>query len=517
MTTSETIEAPPVTPVVEIKDLSKAYGPNQALTDVSMSLTRGSIHALLGGNGSGKSTLIKCLAGVVKADAGAIRVGADEWSASAQTPELATANHFRFVHQQNTTFADLSVAENLGFGGNFKRGRSGRIDWRAQRRHTNEVLERFHVPAVATDSMSNLGAAVQMLVAIARAMQDIDSDNAGLLVLDEPTASLPRDEVDFLLSSLRRLARSGQSILVVTHRLAEVEQVCDRATVLRDGRVAERLDRDELDQATLVKAITGNDAPAQRTRKVRLATSAVLEYAPSDGSRPLVVRAGECVGLAGLLSSGRSNLLKRTFGALRRGEDQVRVNGREVACRPGAAMRAGLAFVPEDRPGEALFPEMTLTNNLSVAHPGPHRRGPAISAASERAEAQQLIATFGVKTASCETPISALSGGNQQKVVLARWMQRQPKFLLLDEPTQGIDIGARNEIHDVIESATKDGLGVVLVSSDFEELAEVCDRVLLVQAGRIVGEVPAHQISEEGIYQNVFAKESVDERHSDDD
>ncbi|WP_368680764.1 sugar ABC transporter ATP-binding protein (plasmid) [Rhodococcus opacus] len=497
-------------PAVEMLNLSKSYGPNRALEDVSLTVQPGSIHALLGGNGSGKSTLIKCLAGVVSADGGTFRTPTREWHAQSQTPDLAKQSHFRFVHQQNTTFADLTVAENLGIGGTFKRGAFGRISWSQQRRHAQDVLDRFHIPADPRDSVEKLGAAVQMLIAIARAMQDSDHAAGGVLVLDEPTASLPRTEVDLLLSSLQGLVAGGQSILLVSHRLAEIERIADEATVLRDGRVVSRLDRENLSQDDLVRAITGKSETARAHPLRRKGGSVVLRYEPDDGSLPLELRAGECVGIAGLLSSGRSNLLKRIFGALPRGNDVLTVADTTVpqGCSK-AAMRAGIALVPEDRPAEALFPDMNLTENTSIANLGPHVRGLRVDASSERRKAEALIADFGVKAATVNLPLSALSGGNQQKVILARWMQRNPKVLLLDEPTQGIDIGAREEIHNLIARAVREGLSVLYVSSDFEELSEVSDRVVVVKSGRLVGEVAEGQINEEDLYQHVFAKESL--------
>lgn len=498
-------------PLVRIADLTKSYGPTKALTDVSLSVAPGTIHALLGGNGSGKSTLIKCLAGVVIADSGTFATQCDDWDANTHSPQTAADHHFRFVHQQNTTFGDLTVSENLGFGGNFKRGLLGRIDWSAQRKHTRQVLERFHIPASPDDEMVNLGAAVQMLIAIARATQDISNSVGGLLVLDEPTASLPRHEVDFLLASLERLASSGQSILLVSHRLAEIERIGDEATVLRDGKVAIRLGKNELHQDSLVRAITGRDAAVKRRPRTDLASDVILRYEPDDNSIPLILRAGECLGVAGLLCSGRTSLLKRIFGAAPRGSDVVTV-GEAVtpADDVNAAIRAGIAFVPEDRPVEALFPDRTLIDNLSITNLAAHSSGPLVHEASERRTATELLDNFSVRADSPDALISSLSGGNQQKVILARWLQRNPKVLLLDEPTQGIDIGAREEIHRLIAESISKGLAVVYVSSDFEELAEVSDRVVLMQGGRIVGKADGDGLTEEKLYQLVFAKESLE-------
>jgi len=495
-----------------ISGVSKTYGTTRALDDVSFEVRSGSVHGLLGGNGSGKSTLIKALAGVVEPESGRIAVN-DQWfELSGHTPKQASELGLRFVHQQNSTFSELTVAENLAIARGFETGVGGRINWRAQRRHAQSVLDRFEIPASPNTPVSELGAAMQMMVAIARALQDTDGKDTGVLVLDEPTASLPRHEVELLLQSITRLAEAGQAIVLVTHRLPEVIAVCDRATVLRDGRHAADLERVELTHDRLVSEIMGRRLAGLVKEEAKVHHEAegdavLVVRTSAPGARDITVRAGEVVGLAGLLGSGRTSLLRRIFGAGSR-DEEVLVDGRRIpASSPTAAMRAGLAFVPEDRPREALFPDLSISENLSIAQLRASTRFGRISARREHSRARDLLKRFAVKAASERLPLTSLSGGNQQKVVLARWMQRNPKVLLLDEPTQGVDVGAREELHRLVREAAAEGAAVLVTSSEFEELVALCDRALVVKGGHVVDEVTPDEMSEDVLNNRVYAKE----------
>jgi len=498
-----------------VRNVSKTYGGNKALDNVSLTVGRGSIHGLLGGNGSGKSTLIKILAGVVEPDSGTLFRGGVEYDLRAQTPARASELGLRFVHQQNSTFADLTVAENLAIARGFETGFGARIRWREQRRWAQSVLDRYDIPVRASRQVSELGAAMQMMVSIARALQDTDGETDGVLVLDEPTASLPRHEVDVLLGSLSRFAADGQSIMIVTHRLPEVMSACDSATVLRDGRLAAVLERHELTHDRLVNEIMGRRLAGLVKKESSEQQGAsdlgreVLHLGSGDDpeAREIVLREGEVVGLAGLLGSGRSSLLRRIFGQSPRTEE-LRVDGTLVPQgKPAQAMSAGVAFVPEDRHREALFADLPITENLSIVLPEASTRGIRISGRTERRRARGLIGEFAVKTASETLPLGSLSGGNQQKVILARWMQRKPKVLLLDEPTQGVDVGAREELHRIIRQAAANGAAVLVASSEFEELVALCDRALVVHDGIVVDEVDAQDLNEAELNDRVYAKE----------
>lgn len=499
------------TPAMTLDGISKAYGTNRALADVSFEVQPASVHGLLGGNGSGKSTLIKILAGVVEADSGRMRVGEGWNELATHSPRRAGELGLRFVHQQNSTFGDLTIAENLAIERGFET-QVGRINWSAQKRWAQTVLDRFEIPAHPSTPVSELGAAMQMMVAIARALQDTDGSDNGTLILDEPTASLPRHEVDVLLDALTRFARAGQSIMIVTHRLPEVMSVCDRATVLRDGVVAANIERSEITHDRLVSEIMGRRLAGlvkaeSATKRDGAGQDVLVVRAKSSDAQDIVVGAGEVVGLAGLLGSGRSSLLRRIFGQNERVEEVI-IDGVPVTTKgPVGAMSAGVAFVPEDRPREALFPDLSISENLSIAKQRDSSRGIRISSTLERRRAKDLISSFAVKAASEALPLASLSGGNQQKIILARWMQRTPKVLLLDEPTQGVDVGAREELHRIIRGAAADGAAVLVVSSEFEELVALCDRALIVHDGRVVDEVPAAELNEEALNNRVYAKE----------
>lgn len=498
-----------------VKGLSKTYGSTKALHDVDISVSAGEIHALVGGNGSGKSTLIKVLAGVVEADQGDLFLGGEWTSAAANTPARAKAQGLHFVHQQNSTFAAMTVAENIGLGRGFE-SRWGRISWSAQHRRAQAVLDRFQIHADPRTLLGSLSAANQMMVAIARALQDQDESGSatrGTLILDEPTASLPKAEVELLLSSLKRYAAEGQTIIYVSHRLEEITRVASAASVLRNGMLVAELRGDDVTHDQLVLGITGRalaswsapetSAPLAGTRRPVL----VATY-EGDSEAALEVAPGEIVGVAGLLGSGRTRLLRSIFGAMEGSPLQVEVDGARVdAIGPTAAMQAGVGFVPENRLAEAAFIDLSIAENISIA------ALPAVTVAGyvvpkrERGNAQELITRFDIKAQSDKSPLASLSGGNQQKVILARWLQRQPKVLLLDEPTQGVDVGARSDIHQLVRRAAAEGSAVLVVSSDFKELVDLCHRAVLVSKGRVVGPI-TDELTEDNLTDTVYALEA---------
>ncbi|MCW3002410.1 MAG: transporter related protein [Conexibacter sp.] len=502
---------------LRVSGLAKAYGATQALRGASFDVHRGTVHALLGGNGSGKSTLIKTLAGVVPADAGEFTLAGVGYDATAQTPARARAGGLRFVHQQDSTFPELTIAENLAIGHGFETGFAGRVRWAQLRRRAQEVLARLEIDADPDDELGSLGSASQMMVAIARALQDQEGADDGVLVLDEPTARLPRHEVSLLLEALVRYARAGQTIVYVTHRLEEVIQVADRATVMRDGQVAGTLERSELEHERLVELILGEAGAKLVATHARAAADATAEPGPvvldapglgREGSS-LQLRAGEVVGVAGLLGSGRTALLRRLFGMGSGAPTEVRIDGRPARLRDcGAAMSAGVAYVPEDRTADAAFADLSITENLSVATLPTYARWGRMRGRDEKAGARRLMSSFFVRAASEEAPLSSLSGGNQQKVILARWLQRDPRLLLLDEPTQGVDVGARAEIHALIRTTVDEGAAALLVSSDFGELVTACDRVLVVRHGRVVAEVAGTDLREDTLNAVVYGQET---------
>ena len=435
--------------------------------------------------------------------------------AGTQTPAQAREAGLRFVHQQNSTFPDMTVAENLAIGRGFERGFPGRIKWSRVRAHAAGVLDRFGIEASPNTYVRDLGPATQMMLAIARALQDQAEAHDGVLVLDEPTASLPKAEVDFLLAALRRYATAGQTVVYVTHRLEEVVAVAERATVLRDGKVVSTVERAELNHERLVSLMVGRSievdiAPASTLANGNPPETGVVLDADGLGRFKDIdvrLRAGEIVGVAGLLGSGRSALLRALFGA--EGVAEVLVDGaKKILRNPDDAKRAGIVYVPEDR-GDAVFADLTINENMAIATLGSYSRHGRISRRAERSGSREAMDRFLVRGASLNDPVSSLSGGNQQKVILARWLQRDPRVLLLDEPTQGVDVGARAEIHALIRQAVDGGATAMVVSSDVDELTSISDRVIVMRHGRLVGELVGDAVTESRLDSMVYSREKV--------
>lgn len=484
-----------------LRGITKRFGSTRALKGVSFDIERGSVHTLLGGNGSGKSTLVKILAGVHTADAGEVVFGERSLPAAELTPAKAYAEHLRFVHQNPSTFAKLSVEENLAIGHGFET-RGGMIRWRSLRRHAREVLARFEIDVAPSAELGRLGPAMQTMVAIARALQDVERDSSSTLILDEPTAALPYDEVDLLLTSLRRYAEAGQTILLVTHRLEEVCEIADAATILRDGVVAGELQRAEISHERLVEAIVGGviDQDDQRPVEVRggrpvLRVSGLRGGAVLDAS--FTVHDHEIVGVAGLLGSGRSTLLRLLFGAQQIDAGEIELAGRPFRPKgPHEAMSRGVGLTPGDRTSEAAFTALTLRENISMSVLSRFARWGLIRQRMEKHEVRELIAAHDIVAANPDIPFSALSGGNQQKAVMARAMDVGKRVLLLDEPTQGVDVGARREIWAKVRAKVDSGCSALVVSSDLEELSAISDRALVMVGGRVIAELQRGEVDE---------------------
>lgn len=504
---------------LRIRDLSKSFGQTRALDAVSFDVRAGAVHGLMGGNGSGKSTLIKALAGVQMAEPGGTfeflgtRVGSDH-----MTPELARSLGLRFVHQNPAVFPSMSVAENIAIGASFPT-RAGRIRWQALRRHTQALLDRFEISARADDMVGDLRQAEQTMIAIARALQDAEENAVSALVLDEPTASLPDHEVDILLDAVRRFAAAGHTIVYVSHRLDEVIQLTDDVTILRDGRHVVTRPTEGLSESGLIELIVGHSleksyASAQATTPAPQGTPRLEVRNLSGGPLRDVsfdVARGEVLGIAGLLGSGRTELLRMLFGDLPRDGGTVALDGTAVAfAEVREGMKAGVALVPEDRNREGVFQGLSVRHNLSIAGLDRFTRMGRIDGARERREAKRSIADYRIKTADDSALISSLSGGNQQKVVMARWLRRAPRLLLLDEPTQGVDVGAREDLYAAIRASLDGGMSVIAVSSDFDELAQICDRVIVLREGRITEELRGAEITRKQMTHLVLASSGKD-------
>ena len=497
MSTTATID---VTPLLRVRGMSKTFPGLKALDDVSLEVRPGEIVAVLGHNGSGKSTLVKILAGVYNADPGAVVEVRDDTGQLAT--DSAARSELHFIHQDLGLADILSTVENLGLG-RTPRGRGlAPVRAAAERRHARELVSRFGADFDVTLPVGRLSPAQRAIVAIARAM-DGWSRPEGVLILDEPTTALQGDEVRILFEGVRRAAQSGAGVVFISHRLDEVLSLADRVVVLRDGRVVASEPTSRLDHDAMVTLIAGRAVADLSVNREQGPGDPVLEVTGISGTEidgfSLTLRAGEIVGVGGILGSGREQLGPMLFGARHRAGGRVTVTGDELAPSDTvAAIEAGMAYVAADRRRGGAVMEMTVRENLTLPAMRPLRRMfGRLDARSERAETHAWMATVGLRPPNPEQPLKLFSGGNQQKVVLAKWLRIRPRVLLLDEPTQGVDVGAKAAIYELILAARDEGAGVLLCSSDTKELVTLCDRVLVLKDGRVVSDVPREQLTEE--------------------
>ncbi|WP_194839945.1 sugar ABC transporter ATP-binding protein [Aeromicrobium yanjiei] len=494
---------------LSIRGLSKVYPGTRALDRVDLDVRGGEVLGLCGGNGSGKSTLIKILCGVESADAGEVQLGDAVIAADEIKSQAMHELGLRVVHQDLAVFLDLNVGENLMLGAGYPTRIGPSVDWRSVSDRARALIDRFEIEATPRTLLRDLPIATRAQIAIARALQDVD-EGGGLIILDEPTASLPVHEARILHAAIRRLAAEGHAVVLVSHRLDEVVALADHATVLRDGRVAANLAGDKLTERELVHAILGGRTEMAQARiKVRPDSPTVLQVddlsaGPLQGIN-ISVRAGEILGVAGLLGSGRTELLRALYGDLSIDTGTVRINGEAVNfTRKDQAIAHGVVMIPEERATGGIFPTLTVDENMNVSVLRRYWRGLFKQRAMTR-DVDQLRDAFKVKASSGSVAISTLSGGNQQKAVLARWLRLDPVVLLLDEPTQGVDVGARADIYANVRRLTDAGSAAIVVASDLEELAQVVDRAVVIQHGVIVAEVTGDDLSAHSLSERLYA------------
>ncbi|MER6001257.1 sugar ABC transporter ATP-binding protein [Nonomuraea angiospora] len=485
------------TPVLSLSQVSKAFGAVRAVREVSLELFPGEVHALAGENGAGKSTIVKILSGVHRPDSGRILLDGEpvEFGGPADAQRAGVA----VIYQEPTLFPDLSVMENI-FMGRQPRGRLG-IDRRAMRAGAAALFERLGVPLDPDQPARGLSIADQQLVEIAKAL----SRQARVLVMDEPTAALSGTEVARLFGVARTLRAQGCALLFISHRLEEIFELCRRVTTLRDGAyVAEDLVAD-ITPDDLVRRMVGRELealfPKQETEagevalKVRRLTR---EGVFTDVS--FEVRRGEIVALAGLVGAGRSEVARAVFGIDRWDAGSVEVDGRRLRpASPTAAMAAGLALVPEDRRQQGLVMDLSIERNIGLAGLADVRRGPLVSRAAERERARDWAVRLRLKFARLTDAVNVLSGGNQQKVVLAKWLARRPSVLIVDEPTRGIDVATKAEVHRLLSELAGSGVAVLMISSELPEVLGMADRVLVMHEGRLAAEIPRADATEESV------------------
>ena len=486
-------------PLIEVKNLTKSFPGVRALAGVSLSVEPGEVLAVIGENGAGKSTLMKILAGVQRADSGTIEVSGK--SVSFEHTRAAMDAGIVLIHQE------LNLCDNLNVGQNIFLGREPRTAGFVRSREINErskqFLERVGLNVSPQTIVSSLTIGKQQMVEIAKAL----SVKAKVLIMDEPTSSLSSNESESLFRLIENLRDQGVSVIYISHRLAEVKRLADRVVVLRDGENAGEIPRREITHDRMVSRMVGRDVSQfyQRTKhEIGETVLQIEDVVTSTWPRHAVsmsVRAGEIVGIAGLVGSGRTELLRTLFGIDQPVSGSIYVDGKLVDVRdPRDAVTNGIALVPEDRKQHGLLIDMSVQNNIGMA--GLSRNASSLGMVDfkqQRKDSAEMIDRLGVKTPSDRQAAKFLSGGNQQKVVLGKWLSMEPKLLLLDKPTRGIDVGAKQEIYQLMEKLTSESMAILFVSSELEEIIGIADRVYVMHEGEMTGELPRDQLDEESI------------------
>lgn len=485
--------------LLQANGISKAYPGVIALDRVSMELSAGEVLAIIGENGAGKSTLMKSLAGLVTPDAGEILIDGQPTKLSGV--QDAMDQGIVLIHQELNLADNLDIAQNIYLGR--EPSRIGLIDRKAMHIGAKEALDEIGLDLPTTTPVAKLSTGRQQMVEIAKAI----STNARVIIMDEPTASLSDSETQRLYDVVDRLAGKGVGIVFISHRLAEVKRLAHRVTVLRDGKNAGELLREDIEHDTMVKLMVGREASTLYQYEPRpggetaLQVDGLVTQAFPEHRLSFEVKASEIVGIAGLVGAGRTETLAALFGIDPPLAGEVRVLGRPMTIgNPKAAIAAGLALVPEDRKAQGVVLEMSIRENTSMACMKDNTvAGLLISRGKEDSIAKELNDKLATKTPSVEQQVQNLSGGNQQKVVLAKWLSTQPKVLLMDEPTRGVDIGAKADIYRIMEELAHQGVAVLFVSSDLEEVLGISDRVLVMHEGKMTGELQRDELSAEAI------------------
>ena len=484
--------------VLTMRGIVKTFPGTRALDGVDFTLRKGEVHALMGENGAGKSTLIKVLTGVYEKDAGSIWVEGSEGEAHIHSPQDAQNIGISTVYQEITLCPNLTVAENMFIG----RTKGSRVNWREYEKRADELLSNLGIPARARQELSHCSLAVQQMVAIARAVDM----NCKVLILDEPTSSLDDKEVEMLFKLMRDLKSRGVGIVFVTHFLEQVYEISDRITVLRNGQLVGEYPVSELPQVELVARMMGKDlddlADLEAVGEKSAGSQEIVYEAQGLSSvdcRPydFSIRRGEVNGFTGLLGSGRSESVRAIFGADHVTGGKVKVKGKYVKItNPHDAMKNGIGYLPEDRKRDGIIADLSVRENIILAlqvmkgffHP--------MSKAQMKEFADEYIKALQIKTASQDTPIKSLSGGNQQKVILARWLLTHPDYLILDEPTRGIDVGTKLEIQKLVLKLAEENMSVTFISSEIEEMLRTCSRLIVMRDRKIVGELTGDQLTQ---------------------
>lgn len=497
----------PSEPIIELVDIAKQFGAIQALRGVDLSLYAGEVHALVGENGAGKSTLVKMLAGIHRPDVGLIKINGNV--VELHNPAQARNAGIAVIHQEPTLFPDLNVAENV-FMGRHPRDRFGRVDWKRMYQEVERLLASLGVRLNVYTPVQGLSVADQQLVEIAKAL----SLQSRVLIMDEPTAALSAHEVQELFAITRQLRERGVAILFVSHRLEEVFALADRVTVFRDGTRVATTPIAEVTTEELIRQMVGREMETLYPKSVVEPGEVVLavQHLTREGIFSDVsfqVRRGEILGFAGLVGAGRTEVARVIFGIDRASAGEIRINGKIVQIRsPKAAMQYGIAYVPEDRHQHGLIMDFSIVRNMTLPVLQQTSRLGLVNQRREREIATDYAAQLHVRSSGIDQLVKALSGGNQQKVVLAKWLITQPTVLILDEPTRGIDVGSKAEVHRIVSELASKGLAIILISSDLPEVLAMADRVLVMHEGRVAAEFTHAEVNQEKV---MFAATGVGE------
>jgi rhamnose transport system ATP-binding protein len=485
-------------PLLSARGISKLFAGIEVLTDVDLDLMGGEIHALLGENGAGKSTFAKILAGVHRPTRGSLRLNGQ--TVDVANPIVAQKLGITLIHQEPISFPDLSVAENLVLG-RHDSAPLARVPWARMTRDARRLMDLLDVPIAVTGLMRGLSIADQQMVEIARAL----ASDSRLIIMDEPTAPLTPKEVATLFAIARRLRNEGRTIIFISHRLEEVRALCDRVTIFRDGSKVATDAIDALGDADIIRLMIGRPLKEYMHKQGNKIGEVALEV--KNLSLPGIfhdisfdVRKGEIVGLGGLVGAGRTDVARAIFGIAKAESGTIEVHGKAAKINdPTDAIALGLSFVPEDRAQAGIFRTLPVEQNITAAIPKKIAPHAFIRRALERSLASESVAKLRIRLATLRQPIGELSGGNQQKAILARWLLTDPSILILDEPTRGIDIGVKAEFYDMIGELAADGRAILLISSELPELLALCDRVLVMAEGRLTASLPRGVATQESI------------------
>ena len=486
--------------ILEIENVSKEFPGVKALDNVSLTIKRGSVHALMGENGAGKSTLMKCLFGIYSRDSGTIKLDGEE--INFKNPKDALENGVAMVHQELNQALKRSVMDNLWLGRYPLR--FGFITNESKMyKDTKEIFDSLNIDINPKTIMSQLSVSKRQMVEIAKAV----SYNSKVLVFDEPTSSLTDREVSHLFKIINQLKEKGCGIIYISHKMEEILEISDYVTVMRDGRWVATRKSSELDMDTIIKLMVGRELTSRFPEKENKPGNVIMKVENLSSvysnlcDASFELRKGEILGVAGLAGSGRTELVENIFGISERKSGRIMINGKEVKNKnPGQSIKAGLALVTEERRADGIFAILDILNNTTISNLKKYKVSKLfLSKKKMRKDTQWSIKAMRIKTPNQETQIRTLSGGNQQKVIFGRWLLTDPEIMMLDEPTRGIDVGAKYEIYQLIIDLAKKGKGVIMISSEMPELLGVCDRILVMSGGRIAGELNAAETTQEEI------------------